>query len=117
MSKKEEFVITIIGCGGSRDKSKRSIIGELVTINSDYVYFTEDNSRNEEPEKIILDMITEVKTNNYEIILSRKEAIKEAYNKFNNSIILVLWKGIENYILKNGNKEEHNDLRFIEGIA
>lgn len=110
-------IVVVIGCGGNRDKTKRSIIGKLVTNKADYVYFTEDNSRNEEPEKIILDMITEVKTNNYEIIFSRKEAIKEAYNKFNNSIILVLGKGIENYILKNSYKEEHNDLRFIEGIA
>lgn len=113
----KENIIVVLGAGGNRDKSKRRIIGKYVTKNADYVYFTEDNSRNEKTEEILYDLISDVNTNNFEIIVSRKKAIMEAYKKFNsNSYILVLGKGNENYIIHNNYLEEHNDIKYIKGL-
>lgn len=108
-------IITIIGCGGNKDKEKRPIIGNFVTKYSDYVIFTEDNSRNELIENIIQDMVKEVKTDNYEIIYNRPDAINKALSiASENEIILLLGKGSEEYIIK----EEiikHSDIDYIEG--
>ena len=95
---KKNKVITIIGCGGDRDPKKRPIMGEIATKLSDYVILTSDNPRTEDPQKIMDDIVKGVKTNNYEIELDRKEAIKKAVNMLNkNDILLVLGKGHENY--------------------
>ena len=114
----DKKLIVVIGSGGNRDKHKRKIIGKYVCEIADYVYFTEDNSRDENTEEIIYDLISDVKTNNYEIISSRKKAITEAYEKYKvNGYILVLGKGTENYIIHSNNRlEEHNDISFIEGL-
>lgn len=116
--KKEEFVITIIGCGGSRDKSKRSIIGKLVTTNSDYVYFTEDNSRDEDVLCIINDITSDLSCNNYEVVINRIDAINKAYQNYKdkNTIILVLGKGSENYIIKNNIKYPYSDIDEINKL-
>lgn len=96
-------LITIIGCGGSRDKSKRSIMGLTSTINSDYVIFTNDNPRDEEEMDIINDIISEINTNNYEVITDRSLAIKKGINLLDkDDILLILGKGHEEYqIIKN----------------
>ena len=69
--KNNKKVVTVIGCGGNRDATKRSIIGKTVTLNSDYVIFTEDNSRNESFSEIINDLTCDIKINNYEVIENR----------------------------------------------
>ena len=80
------------------DPKKRPIMGEIATKLSDYVILTSDNPRTEDPQKIMDDIVKGVKTNNYEIELDRKEAIKKAVNMLNkNDILLVLGKGHENY--------------------
>ncbi len=90
--------ITVIGCGGNRDKSKRSQIGEIAVNNSDYVIFTNDNPRDEEPLKIIEDIIKNVKTSNYEIIENRQLAIKKGIQMLTkNDILYMLGKGHETY--------------------
>ena len=68
-------ITTIIGCGGNRDKSKRKIMGSTASKNSDYVIFTSDNPRDEESEDIIIDMIQNVDSFNYEIEVNRENAI------------------------------------------
>lgn len=94
---KEENIITVIGCGGNRDKIKRPKMGELALKYSQKVIFTSDNPRNENPENIIADMINP-NYNNYEIIVDRKEAIHTALkNKYKNTTILILGKGHETY--------------------
>jgi len=95
---KENKVITIIGCGGDRDPLKRPIMGNIATENSDYVIFTNDNPRTENPENIMKDILKGVIKDNYEVILDRKEAIKKAITIMApKDIVLILGKGHEDY--------------------
>lgn len=104
---KKGKLITIIGCGGDRDPKKRPIMGEIATNLSDYVIFTNDNPRTEDPNKIMNDILSGVKKDNYKVILDRKLAIKEGINLMNpNDIILILGKGHENYQIIG--KEKHH---------
>ena len=116
LSIKENFdgnIYTVIGCGGNRDKSKRSKMAEITTNLSDYVYFTSDNPRNENPEDIVKDMTFNLSKTNYENIIDRKIAIKKAMqNLKDNDILLVLGKGHETYQII-GDKKYHFDDKEI----
>ena len=91
-------VITVVGCGGDRDPMKRPIMGEIASNYSDYVIFTNDNPRTEDPEKIMKDILKGVKKDNYEVCLDRREAIKKALDMINkDDIVLLLGKGHEDY--------------------
>lgn len=116
--KNDKFIITVIGCGGNKDKSKRSIIGKIVTENSDYVIFTEDNSREESFIDISNDLTFEIEKDNYVIIENRDQAIKYAYEYHQDleKIILVLGKGEEDSIIKKGIFIPFSDLSFIESL-
>lgn len=95
---KKNKVITIIGCGGDRDPIKRPIMGEIATRLSDYVIFTDDNPRTEDPNKIMQDVLSGVTKNNYEVIQDRKKAIKKGIDMLEkDDILLILGKGHENY--------------------
>lgn len=91
-------IYTVVGCGGNRDKTKRPIMASIATSLSDYVIFTSDNPRFEEPIKIIEDMINNLENNNYEIEINREKAIEKGIQKLNkNDILLLLGKGHETY--------------------
>ena len=96
-------IISIIGCGGNRDKTKRPIMGLIATKNSDYVIFTSDNPRFENPRKILKDITCKLDKKNYKIIAKRKKAIKRGIQMLSkNDILLLLGKGHEGYqIIKN----------------
>ena len=95
---KKNKLITIVGCGGDRDNKKRPIMGNIATELSDYVIFTNDNPRTEDPKKIMQDIIAGVDKTNYEIIFDRKEAIAKAISKLEKEdILLILGKGHEDY--------------------
>ena len=95
---KHNKIITIIGCGGNRDKTKREKMGKIAVENSDYVIFTNDNPRFEKPRSIVKDIVKLLYTRNYKIILNRKRAIKKGIQMLKkNDILLVLGKGHENY--------------------
>lgn len=95
---KKNKLITIVGCGGDRDSKKRPIMGNIATNLSDYVIFTNDNPRTEDPQKIMQDIIAGVTKHNYEIIFDRKEAIDKAINNLEKEdILLILGKGHEDY--------------------
>lgn len=96
-------LITVIGMGGNRDKSKREIVGKILDNISDVIILTEDNSRNENVIDIIKDIKKGIiKTNEVYIIPNRKEAIIKAYSISNkNDIIALLGKGNEKYIETN----------------
>ena len=103
-------ITTIIGCGGNRDKSKRKIMGSIASKNSDYVIFTSDNPRYEESEDIIIDMIQNVDSFNYEIEVNRENAIIKGIQRLEkNDILLILGKGHENYQEIKGVKYPFND--------
>ncbi len=111
---KHNRIITIIGCGGDRDKSKRSAIGNITTSNSSYVIFTNDNPRTENEMSIIDDIIQGVDTLNYEIILDREKAIRKGIQiLLKNDILLVLGKGHEDYQIIGNNKKYFSDIDVI----
>lgn len=101
----------ICGCGGNREKEKRSKIG-LILSNFENVILTNDNPRNENPLDIINDINKEIKPIPY--ILDRKDAIKECLNKMNdNDYLIILGKGNEDYMEINNKKIHYNDLEVI----
>lgn len=97
-------IITIFGCGGNRDISKRKKIGSIVSNLSNDIIITNDNPRNESSEKISKDIESGINRNiTYKVILNRAMAIKFCLNKNNsNKIVLILGKGHEDFqIIKN----------------
>ena len=100
---KHNRVITIIGCGGNRDKTKRPIMGAIATTYSNFVIFTSDNPRYENPKKILKDITCKLDKKNYKIIVKREKAIKSGIQMLEkNDILLLLGKGHEDYqIIKN----------------
>ena len=112
-------VITLVGCGGDRDPLKRPIMGEIASNYSDYVIFTNDNPRTEDPENIMKDILKGVKKDNYEVCLDRREAIKKALDMIKkNDIVLLLGKGHEDYQILGHTKVHLDDseeiLKYIE---
>lgn len=114
---KANKIITVIGCGGNRDATKRPIIGEIVTSLSDKVIFTEDNSRNESFKKIINDITRNLDTSKYLVKEFREIAILEALKLAQkDDIVLILGKGNEQYIKKKYNIK-FSDLAFIKELG
>ncbi|HHV80002.1 MAG TPA: UDP-N-acetylmuramoyl-L-alanyl-D-glutamate--2,6-diaminopimelate ligase [Firmicutes bacterium] len=93
-----ERIITVFGCGGDRDRSKRPIMGEVVSRLSDYAIVTSDNPRSEEPEEIIKEILPGFRTSAYEVIPDRGEAIFRALNMAKSGdFVLIAGKGHETY--------------------
>lgn len=93
-------VITLFGCAGSRDRSKRPKMAEIVSKLSDFVVLTSDNPREEDPQQIVEDAIPGLMRSNtpYKIIVDRYEAIKWALeNAEKDDIVLLAGKGHEDY--------------------
>ena len=106
-------LITVVGCGGDRDKTKRPIMAKIAAENSDTLILTSDNPRTEEPEEILkdmksgLDIITEKKSFT---IVNRHDAIKLACQLANKEdVILVAGKGHETYQEVNGVRHHFDD--------
>ena len=113
-----ESVITVVGCGGDRDKSKRPKMANIAVQLSSQVIFTSDNPRTEKPETILDEMESGVsleKENKTLTILSRKQAIKTAYKLSKpGDIILIAGKGHESYQEINGVRSHFNDLEEVK---
>ena len=91
-------LIVVFGCGGSRDRTKRPLMGAAVEQNADYAIITSDNPRKEEPEAIIEDVKKGFHGGNYEVIVDRKEAIHRAIALAEpRDIVLIAGKGHETY--------------------
>ena len=107
-------IFTLVGCGGDRDKTKRPIMGRIATDNSDYVVFTSDNPRTEDPDAILKDIVTGLTKTNFEVISDRKEAIKKAISLLEqNDILLVLGKGHEDYQIIGTEKFHFSDFEEV----
>ena len=117
---KNEQLITVLGCGGDRDKTKRPVMGKVATQLSDKVIFTSDNPRSENPDSIIGEMYDGVEAINYKKTLKiadRKEAIKTAIMMSNpKDIILIAGKGHETYQEINGVKYPFDDRLILTEI-
>lgn len=102
-------VITVIGCGGNRDATKRPIMGKIATELSDRVIFTSDNPRLEDPQQIIEDILKGVLKQNYVVVINRREAIINALQMMKpGGVVLILGKGHEPY-QDVGNIKNHFD--------
>jgi UDP-N-acetylmuramoyl-L-alanyl-D-glutamate--2,6-diaminopimelate ligase len=114
----EEKIITVVGCGGNRDKTKRPVMAEVACEYSDKIIFTSDNPRNENPAQIIRDMeggVPVIARKKYISIVDRKEAIKTAVNLAQQQdIVLVAGKGHEKYQEINGMKYDFDDKKVLE---
>jgi len=108
-----EQLITVVGCGGNRDRAKRPLMSQVACKYSDRVILTSDNPRDESPEEILQDMQTGVNATCQKKVLSivdRREAIKTACAlSDNHDIILVAGKGHENYQEIKGIRHEFDD--------
>ena len=115
---KNEELITVVGCGGDRDKTKRPKMAHIASALSDKVIFTSDNPRTENPEQIIKDMEVGVQPQNFKktmSIVDRNQAIKTACQLANaNDIILIAGKGHETYQEINGVRTNFDDYKIVE---
>jgi UDP-N-acetylmuramoyl-L-alanyl-D-glutamate--2,6-diaminopimelate ligase len=117
---RNEQLITIVGCGGDRDKTKRPIMANIASEMSDKAILTSDNPRTENPETIISEMeagITPVNYKKYMSITDRKQAIKTACQLAQpNDIILIAGKGHETYQEINGVRHDFDDMQIVKEI-
>ncbi|MBT8299275.1 MAG: UDP-N-acetylmuramoyl-L-alanyl-D-glutamate--2,6-diaminopimelate ligase [Maribacter sp.] len=115
-----ENVITVVGCGGDRDKSKRPVMGNIASQMSNKAIFTSDNPRTESPAVIIEEMEAGVEPQNVKKILSienREQAIKVACQLASaNDIILVAGKGHETYQETNGERVVFDDFKIVTDL-
>jgi UDP-N-acetylmuramoyl-L-alanyl-D-glutamate--2,6-diaminopimelate ligase len=113
-----EQVITVVGCGGNRDKTKRPLMASIACRLSDKVILTSDNPRDEDPMQIILEMQTGImphETRKTLVIADREEAIKTACMMAKEKdIVLVAGKGHENYQEIRGVKHPFDDREVVE---
>jgi UDP-N-acetylmuramoyl-L-alanyl-D-glutamate--2,6-diaminopimelate ligase len=115
---KNEQLITVVGCGGDRDKTKRPIMADIASNLSDKTIMTSDNPRTENPETIIEEMERGVAPQNYKktvSIIDRKQAIKTACQLAqSNDIILIAGKGHETYQEINGVRHDFDDMKIVK---
>ncbi len=113
-----EQLITLVGCGGDRDKDKRPIMAQIACDLSDKIILTSDNPRSENPDEIIKDMRQGVDGTHFKKVLAivnREEAIRTACSLASDGdIILVAGKGHEKYQEINGEKLPFDDMKILE---
>lgn len=115
---KKENLYVLFGCGGNRDKTKRSLMMNVASKYADYIILTSDNPRNEEPETIINDILKNNNHNHkYKVILKREEAIKYALNLLQqNDLLAILGRGLDNYYCINDKKIYLNDYELVKEV-
>jgi UDP-N-acetylmuramoyl-L-alanyl-D-glutamate--2,6-diaminopimelate ligase len=115
---KNEQLITVVGCGGNRDKAKRPIMGGIAAEKSDKTILTSDNPRDEDPQTILTEMEAGVAAHNYKkilVITDRQQAIKTACQLAQpNDIILIAGKGHETYQEIKGVRHDFDDMKIVK---
>jgi len=111
----QKKVICVFGCGGDRDRLKRSKMGRLASVYADYVFVTSDNPRSEDPLKIIGDITDGIKKDNFEVEENRTRAIEKAIaNSKKGDVILIAGKGAEKYQEILGVKYDYCDEKVLK---
>lgn len=107
-------IIIVFGCGGDRDASKRTLMGEVASNNADFCIITDDNPRMEDPQSIRSQIILGCKNKNYQEIGNRKEAIKKSIELANEEdIIIIAGKGHEDYQIIGNKKQYFSDVKCV----
>ena len=105
-------IITVFGCGGDRDRTKRKPMGEIAGEFSDLVIITSDNPRNEDPLKIIAEIEVGVKEKNadYEVSLTaERQSVRAVARRRSNDVVIIAGKGHENYQIIGSDKFHFDD--------
>lgn len=115
---KQNKIISVFGCGGDRDRTKRPKMGKIAAQMSAFVFVTSDNPRTEDPALIILDIELGIKRaglTNFRAVVDRETAIKEAVmSAEKGDIILIAGKGHENYQIIGREKRHFDDKEIAE---
>ena len=107
-------LITVFGCGGERDKTKRKLMGQVASKYSDYIVLTSDNPRGEDPADIISDIEFGVSIKNVKCIVDRLAAVRFALAEMEEGDTLVIaGKGNENYLEIKGKRVPYNDFDVV----
>lgn len=110
-------IVTVVGCGGDRDQSKRPTMARIAASNSDCVIFTSDNPRNEDPAEIAAQMLSGLddrQRQRVEVVLDRREAIQSACrNAKSHTVVLVAGKGHEKYQEVGGVRTPFDDADIV----
>ena len=115
----KERLIVLFGCGGDRDKTKRSLMGEIASIYGDYVIVTSDNPRTEDPNEIIADIMKGIPDNIFtgKVITDRREAIKFALSiAQKDDIIILAGKGHETYQILGKEKVDFDEREIVKSF-
>ena len=116
----EGKIITVVGCGGDRDRKKRPLMAKIAALYSDYTVLTSDNPRTEDPEKIIDDMeagLTTASHDKYTRIVLREAGIRHAIAKAKpRDVILIAGKGHETYQIIGTTKYDFDDRKVATKI-
>ena len=108
-------IISLFGCGGDRDKSKRPIMAQISEKYSDYIIITDDNPRFENPKDIINQIVSGFKLKKHKIIHNREQAIKKAIKNLNNNdILMILGKGVEEYQIVKNTNYNYSDIQTVK---
>ncbi|MCK9181520.1 MAG: UDP-N-acetylmuramoyl-L-alanyl-D-glutamate--2,6-diaminopimelate ligase [Fibrobacteraceae bacterium] len=104
----------VFGCGGDRDRNKRHIMGAIAEREADFAWVTSDNPRTEKPEDIIAEIVSGMTSKNFEVIVSREEAIAKACHAMQRGDFLVVaGKGHENYQIVGKVKHHFDDHEIV----
>jgi len=107
-------IITVFGCGGDRDRTKRPKMGRVASALSDYCVVTSDNPRSEDPQAIIRDIVKGIERDNYMVEPDRLEAIRRAMGLAKaGDLVLVAGKGHETYQLIGGKSVAFDDMETV----
>jgi len=108
-------VATLFGCGGDRDRSKRPLMGAAVARHADHVIVTSDNPRTEDPEGIIADILSGMRSQAPEVVVERPQAVARLFDLLASRppeepwVALIAGKGHERYIDRDGRKTYYSD--------
>lgn len=117
--KKKNKLILVCGAAGEKDKSKRPLMGSVASEYADYTIFTSEDPKCEDPVAIVkhMTLMLDQNTDNYEIILNRKDALAHALKIANkDDIVLVTGKGRETFYKENNNVYEYSDYDYLLDI-
>ena len=108
-------IITVFGCGGNRDSSKRKLMGKIASNYSDYIYITNDNPRYEDPSNIA--KMIQKGCPSAQIIFNRKEAIEYGLSEANSGdMFIIAGKGHESYQIEKGKKTYFSDMDVVKNF-